>query len=235
MKSSLEHKTIRPGSLSEYSFYYSKRQPVKEISRPSASATRLPFIKLLVVVLILVSGFAAYRHSSLSSSTPTPEPTASEATKSAPAAVAKQPTNQCAGNNFDKMIKISISQRHLWACEGEKVAFPSAVITGYQKLPETETPLGTYKIYAKQMDTVLTGSDGLGSWRMPVDYWMPFLDNEHGTYGFHDATWRKPSEFGNIDPFTSKKASHGCIELPLGQSKQLYEWSPPGTVLTVVS
>jgi lipoprotein-anchoring transpeptidase ErfK/SrfK len=99
-------------------------------------------------------------------------------------------------------------------------------------LPADLTPRGTYHIYAKQTDTTLTGSDSTGSWNDPVKYWMPFLDNEHGTYGFHDATWRDNNEFGNVDP-NSKDASHGCIELPLGASQWLYEWSPVGTTVTV--
>jgi lipoprotein-anchoring transpeptidase ErfK/SrfK len=63
---------------------------------------------------------------------------------------------------------------------------------------------------------------------------MPFLDNQYGTYGFHDATWRKASEFGNISP-TSQEASHGCIELPLASQKWLYNWAPVGTTVTVES
>jgi lipoprotein-anchoring transpeptidase ErfK/SrfK len=61
---------------------------------------------------------------------------------------------------------------------------------------------------------------------------MPFLQNKHGTYGFHDATWRNNSDFGNIDP-NSKDASHGCVELPLNASHWLYEWAPVGTTVTI--
>jgi lipoprotein-anchoring transpeptidase ErfK/SrfK len=61
---------------------------------------------------------------------------------------------------------------------------------------------------------------------------MPFLSNKYGIYGFHDATWRSDSDFGNIDP-NSEDASHGCVELPLAASAWLYNWAVIGTTLTV--
>jgi lipoprotein-anchoring transpeptidase ErfK/SrfK len=146
--------------------------------------------------------------------------------------VAIADANRCAGNNDGKLIKISIDQRRLWACDGTKVELSSAVITGLRGHAETETPIGTYHIYAKQTNTTLKGSDSRGAWSDPVYYWMPFLDNQYGTYGFHDATWRKDSAFGNVSP-DSQDASHGCIELPLATSKWLYNWAPVGTTVTV--
>jgi len=150
-------------------------------------------------------------------------------------AVAPAPvTNQCASNTLDKFVKVSISQGHLWACEGSKQVFDAAVITGMETHEETKTPVGTYKIYGKTTDTRLTGKDSTGSWDRPVSYWMPFLDNQHGTYGFHDASWRPDSEFGKVDP-NSDKGSHGCVELTVGASKWLYDWAPTQTTLTVES
>lgn len=143
-------------------------------------------------------------------------------------------TNQCANNSLDKYIKISVSQRHLWACQGHKISYDSPVITGIESHEETITPVGTYKIYAKTTDTTLRGSDSTGAWNDPVSYWMPFLDNQHGTYGFHDATWRNDKEFGRVDP-NSEQASHGCVELPLSASKWLYDWSSVGTTVSVES
>ncbi len=98
----------------------------------------------------------------------------------------------------------------------------------------TLTPRGTFKIYGKIADTVLTGKDETGSWRDPVSYWMPYLDNQYGTYGFHDATWRDNKEFGAIDA-NSSKASHGCVELPLDTAAWVYSWAGVGTNVTVTS
>jgi predicted ribosomally synthesized peptide with SipW-like signal peptide len=234
MKSSLEHKTVRPGRLSDYSFYYSNRRPpaAQAVQSASSSRKRLPRIpmKFAVILLLVIGGSFAYFHSG-SSDNGKPD-ASSNISKSSPAVA---PVNECAGNQLDKFIKVSINARKLWACEGTKVVKTTPVITGIEKYAATETPLGTYHVYAKQADTVLTGSDDAGTWRDPVSYWMPFLDNQYGTYGFHDATWRNPNEFGTIDAHTSDNASHGCVELPLGAMGWLYNWAPTGITLTVVN
>jgi hypothetical protein len=159
-------------------------------------------------------------------------------TASAPAAAVVQApaekTDRCAGNTHAKLLLVSISKRHMWACEHAKSAYDAPVITGMNAYDATVTPPGTYHIYGKQKDTVLTGSDASGSWRDPVSYWMPFLDNQYGTYGFHDATWRNDKEFGNVSP-DSSDASHGCVELPLDAAAWVYNWAPVGTPVTVES
>ena len=96
------------------------------------------------------------------------------------------------------------------------------------------TPTGTFHIYSKITNTTLKGSDSTGSWDAPVSYWMPFLSNQYGQYGFHDATWRSPDEFGNVSP-DSKNASHGCVELPLDAVAWVYNWAPIGTQINIVN
>lgn len=144
------------------------------------------------------------------------------------------PTTPCSANKLDKLIVVSISSRHLWSCEVASVVFDSAVITGMQNIAADLTPTGTYHVYSKQTNLYLKGSDSTGSWNDYVYYWMPFLNNQYGTYGFHDATWRANSEFGSVDPY-SANASHGCVELPLATAKWLFSWAVVGTTLTVVS
>lgn len=241
--SSLQHKTIRPGSLAGYDYYYSNRRQPSASPRPSRgrSLNLGRYGKALVVPLILAaiigvpllrSDPASLPSSATASLTNTGDTTGN--TKPAPAASAALPVsdNHCTGNTLDKFIKISVSQRHLWACEAGKQVFDAPVITGLVGHPETETPPGTYRIYAKQQDTTLKGQDSRGAWSYPVYYWMPFLDNQYGTYGFHDATWRPEADFGNIDPH-SDKASHGCIELSKTHQAWLYNWASVHTTLTV--
>lgn len=225
MKSSpLESKTVRPG-LTAYSFYRSDRRPV---GRGAVQAkpgrrhghTTVSLLLLIVVGLGLLTGLRVYQSSHK------PPQSGTEA-----AAVADGP-RQCAGNSLGKLIVVSIGERHLWACQYHKVVHDAPVVTGMEKLAADLTPTGTYQIYAKQTDTTLTGSDSTGNWSDPVKYWMPFLDNQYGTYGFHDATWRPDSAFGNISP-DSSNASHGCVELPLATSQWLYGWADVGTTVTV--
>lgn len=145
-----------------------------------------------------------------------------------------QKQSPCIGNTTDKLIIVSISSRHLWACSGNTQQYDSAVVTGQESLAADLTPTGTYQIYGKQTNLYLKGSDSTGSWNDYVYYWMPFLHNQYGTYGFHDATWRNDTEFGNIDPYSSQ-GSHGCVELPLATAKWIYNWAQNGTTVSIVS
>lgn len=147
---------------------------------------------------------------------------------------ASSQVNYCKSNKLSQLIVVSISKRHLWVCNKMTQIYGSPVVTGMENLPADLTPTGTYKIYAKETNLTLTGSDSTGSWNDPVNYWMPFFDNQYGTYGFHDATWRPDSAFGSISPY-SNQASHGCVELPLSSAKWLYNWSNVGTTVTVTS
>ncbi len=237
MKSSLESKTIRPG-LASYSFYRSDRRPAPRrasgafgVRGVQRHGHKLKITAILVLAaLILFAGLRIFNHQQ--------KPTGSSSVT--PAAVAPvteakdvpDRPNECAGNTVGKLVLVSVSQRRLWACENDKLAYNAPVVTGIESTAATKTPRGTFKIYGKQTDTVLTGNDSTGSWRDSVYYWMPFLDNEHGTFGFHDATWRPATDFGNIDPNTDK-ASHGCINLSLATAKWLYSWAPVGTTVTI--
>lgn len=150
------------------------------------------------------------------------------------AAVAAAPLNSCAGNTLDQLVLVSISQRHLWACDGSSDLYDSPVVTGMEFLSADLTPTGTYHIYAKETDVHLIGQDSTGSWNDFVNYWMPFLDNQYGAYGFHDATWRPANAFGNISPYSSN-ASHGCVECPLATATWLFNWVHVGTTVTIES
>src|SRR6185369_3393595 len=131
--------------------------------------------------------------------------TTKPAAKPKPVVVASTP---CGGNDLSQLVIVDISSRHMWACEGSKQVYDNPVITGMEFLAADLTPRGTYHIYSKQTNLSLRGSDSTGRWDDPVSYWEPFLSNKYGVYGFHDATWRKNSDFGNVSP-NSKDASHG--------------------------
>ena len=59
-------------------------------------------------------------------------------------------------------------------------------------------------------------ADGSYEYESPVDYWMPF----NGGIGLHDANWR--SKFGGTIYETN--GSHGCVNLPPSQVKELYDY-----------
>jgi hypothetical protein len=229
--SSLQDKTVRPGSFKGL-YYYSDRHQVSQATAQATAKPKRSYRKLLAVLVVAVVLGGWYYHGQADKQ-PASSSSAQTQKSIAPATAAPATSkNYCAGNGLDKFILIGVEKRHLWACEGTKTVYDTPVITGLRGHPETETPVGTYKIYGKMTNTTLTGSDSRGSWKDPVYYWMPFLDNQYGTYGFHDATWRDSSAFGKISP-DSQDASHGCVELPLAASKWLYEWAPVGTTVRV--
>ncbi len=139
----------------------------------------------------------------------------------------------CSNNSYEKSVVVSISRRHLWACNGSISVFNSPVITGNQTLASDLTPLGSYKVFGKYTHINLIGSNSSTSWNDPVNYWIPFLQNQYGQFGFHDAPWRIPSEFGNIAPY-STNASHGCVECPLKTAAWLHKWINVGTNVLIV-
>jgi L,D-transpeptidase-like protein len=242
--SSLENKTVRPGSLGAYSYYHSARRPDHpQTPFIAAAGRRLIPRKLMIAVAVAAALVAvpllkgdATPSGQASGSQSNTQRSSSTAPSSAAAVVAapSKTANECAGNGLAKLALVSISRRHMWACEGAKTIYDSPVITGMSAYAATVTPVGTYHIYGKQTDTTLTGSDVTGSWNDPVSYWMPFLQNQYGIYGFHDATWRPNDAFGQVSP-DSSDASHGCVELPLATSAWLYSWAPVGTTVTIRS
>jgi lipoprotein-anchoring transpeptidase ErfK/SrfK len=251
---SLPQKTVRPGSLLGYSYYHSQtttksaRTP-KNTRNTRSAKPRRPFRgKLLLLLLAAIAAGLLARYygqtgvaklsqntKSATSSSVHKQPLPAPAPPTTvPAAAAPAATNNCAGNTLDEQIIVSISQRHLWACNKSNQVYSSPVVTGISYLAADLTPTGTYHIYAKETDQHLAGSDSTGSWNDFVYYWMPFLHNQYGNYGFHDASWRSTSDFGNISP-DSPNASHGCVEMPVAAAQWLYNWSYVGTTVTIES
>jgi lipoprotein-anchoring transpeptidase ErfK/SrfK len=125
---------------------------------------------------------------------------------------------------------VSISQQTLWACRGPALFITTAVTTGASALTNVHdaTPVGTWRIYEKVRNTVLSGSDANGSWHDPVAYWMPF----YGPYGLHDASWQK---FAFGSSLYKTQGSHGCVHVPVGVLGKIFNWAPIGTLITIRS
>ena len=129
----------------------------------------------------------------------------------------------CAGNPAgQKLVIVSISQQHMWACNGSSQAYSTAVTSGAY-LAGMITPTGTYHIYSKSRNLYLTGP----GYRDFVQYWMPFYSD----YGFHDASWQN-FPFGSAQ--YASDGSHGCVHLPTTAAAWLYGWAPIGTTVTIV-
>jgi len=224
-----------------YRSYTSFRQPAHESAKKRPSL--LPKLVILIAAVVVLGGAAAYAlgHGPKKPDTNTATSTSGKhiAQQSHTQIASKPPINYCADNTVSQLILVNISKQHLWACNGATTAYDSAVVTGMEQYAADLTPPGTYHIYAKQTNQDLKGCDATGCWDDPVSYWMPWLSNKYGIYGFHDATWRKPSQFGHVNIYAPETAavvgSHGCVELPLATAKWIYNWAPVGTTVKIVA
>ncbi|MGH2448485.1 MAG: L,D-transpeptidase family protein [Chloroflexota bacterium] len=134
-----------------------------------------------------------------------------------------------------KRIIVSLSQQKLYAYNGDHLYLWTLVTTGNPALP---TPAGNYTILAKYHPYEFISPWPVGSpfyyAPSPVQYAMLF---RQGGYFLHDAPWRSafgPGTNGPGEPGTNYGGSHGCINMPLGPTIQIWDWAPIGTPVQVV-
>ncbi len=118
-------------------------------------------------------------------------------------------------NMLSSYIELDITRQTVWVYKNGKCILETPCVTG-NVVAGHSTPTGIYFLNYKTTNTVLRGNNDDGSkYASPVSYWMPF----NGGVGFHDATWR--GRFGGSIYKTN--GSHGCVNLPLGAAKTLYQ------------
>jgi lipoprotein-anchoring transpeptidase ErfK/SrfK len=79
--------------------------------------------------------------------------------------------------------------------------------------PGYETPTGSYRIERKYTR----------DWSVPYEVWLPWASYFVGGVAFH--------ELADVPPYA---ASHGCVRVPAGDMKWLYDRIPVGTPVTVL-
>jgi lipoprotein-anchoring transpeptidase ErfK/SrfK len=113
-----------------------------------------------------------------------------------------------------RRIEIDLSQQRLFAWEGKKLVYSFRVSTGKRSTP---TPVGKFAIDSKYRINRMRGP----GYDIPdVPYAMYFYQG----YAIHGAYWH--NKFGT-------PVSHGCVNLPVKQARQLYNWTTPGTLVIV--
>ena len=121
-----------------------------------------------------------------------------------------------------KRIVIDISQRCLYAYDGETVFMQQSISTGLELTP---TPRGTFWVYRKMPDSYMQGPvAGLSDqyYDLPGVPWDLYFTRDGSA--IHGAYWH--DRFGEL-------WSHGCVNLPPEQAKILYEWADLGTPVIV--
>lgn len=113
----------------------------------------------------------------------------------------------------EKWIEVSLEQQKLRAWEGNEIVMEFPISSGLW----TPTPKGEFNIWYKtRYQRMKGGSQDLGTY-----FDLPNVPNNMFFYkGFaiHGAYWH--NNFG-------QPMSHGCVNSPLAQISQLFEWSGP--------
>ena len=122
------------------------------------------------------------------------------------------------GKYGPKWIDVSLSKQKLVAYEGQTPVLTSWVSSG---LGRTPTVTGTYRVYLKYKSQTMRGNILGERYEVPN---VPDVMYFFSGYALHGAYWH--NNFG-------RPMSHGCVNLPLGIAKRLYEWAPQGTIVMV--
>jgi len=114
-----------------------------------------------------------------------------------------------------KLITIDTGKQKLFAWDNGQIVFETPVSTGMMLAP---TVRGGYKIQRK-----VPLKDMKGQVKPYKKYYIKDVPNImyfYQSYAIHGTWWH--NAFG-------RKASHGCVNVPVPASKWLYDWTPIGT------
>lgn len=112
-------------------------------------------------------------------------------------------------------VEIDLTAQHLWFYKDHALIVESDIVSGNPKYEQTTTGAFPLAYKASPFNLAGGGTDGVATWDVEVQYWMPFHDGQ----GLHDASWRGSSFGGNI--FLTN-GSHGCVNLPSSVAQQIY-------------
>ncbi|MDZ8105255.1 MAG: L,D-transpeptidase [Nostoc sp. DedQUE12a] len=113
-----------------------------------------------------------------------------------------------------RWIEIDLSEQRLRGWEGKKLVHSYRISAGKRSTP---TPLGKFRINSKYRTHRMRGR----GYNIPdVPYTMYFYRG----YAIHGAYWH--NRFGT-------PVSHGCVNLPVKQARNLYNWTSTGTLVVV--
>lgn len=119
----------------------------------------------------------------------------------------------------ERWIDVNLSKHTMTAYIGaQRVHGPVRMVNGSAEKP---TVVGTFHVYLKYSSQTMRGSNADGSRYETPD--VPWISYFHRGFALHGAPWR--SSFGY-------SGSHGCINLPVGVAKWVYDFAPVGTPVT---
>ena len=114
-----------------------------------------------------------------------------------------------------KLITVDIGKQKLFAWEGGKIVHETFVSTGMRHTPTVE---GSFKVRRK-----VPLQDMKGNYPPYPKYEIKDVPNVmyfYGAYAIHGTYWH--NSFG-------RRASHGCVNVPVSSAEWLYNFSDVGT------
>lgn len=187
---------------------------------PGLTRTDRLWLSVLSVVALAVSVLVV-GHLVTGTGTGTPAPVARPA-PAPPTAVAADQPPPCASNTAGKLVKVSITEQHMWVCDGRTQISDSPVTTGSSSLG-AGTPVGNFHVADHEPNRYLGGP----GYRVFVHYWVRLF----GDIGFHDSPWQTFA-YGDTTRYRVD-GSRGCIHVPGPAMARLYDWAGDGTAVSI--
>lgn len=139
-----------------------------------------------------------------------------------------EPLAQILGESTDanKRIEVDLANQRVYAYEGNAKVFDFIVSTG-KWYP---TPTGTFTIERKVRSQVMSGGNRAINtyYYLPNVPWVMYFGNSqipwNRGFSFHGAYWH--NNFG-------QPMSHGCVNMQIPDSKNLYTWASIGTKVSI--
>ena len=113
-----------------------------------------------------------------------------------------------------RWIEVNLAKQRLIAWENGRVAYSTRISSGKAGTP---TRRGVFAIQRKYAAKTMRG-------RGYVAPNVPYTMFYSGGYAIHGAYWH--NRFGT-------RVSHGCVNLPVGVSRRIYNWAPVGTKVVI--
>jgi lipoprotein-anchoring transpeptidase ErfK/SrfK len=132
----------------------------------------------------------------------------------------------------DKVVKMSLTDQHLWAYEKGKVVFDTAITSGRPQLP---TDTGPMSVLSKSAPWKMHSPWPRGSrWWYPDTVVRKVVWFTATGEGMHDANWEPDYMYGPGSQFNQNIASHGCVHMPGYTVDWMYDWAPVGAPVIVI-
>jgi lipoprotein-anchoring transpeptidase ErfK/SrfK len=141
---------------------------------------------------------------------------------------------------LDRVVVVSLGRQQVEVYDHRRLLLITPTTTGK---PQTPTVLGRFRVLAKKSPFVFRSPypPGHPEWYADSPVEMAIKFHGDGGYALHDAPWRPPGGYGyktnewHVDPDgRPRQGSHGCVNLPLWSTRQMWDWIRIGDYVQVV-